>query len=83
MEILKPHSLTQFVGEWRRITAKGVQECRRVVHEPTASGAMRAELPAGRDAITDWVHRLAGEALDEQRGRTVVATTVDVLKRLL
>ena len=44
---------------------------------------MRAELPADRDAITDWVHRLAGEALDEQRGRTVVATTVDVLKRLL
>jgi hypothetical protein len=47
-------------GEWRRVMGQAVYECRRVVHEQKAPGAMRAALPMDRNVITDWVQRLAG-----------------------
>jgi predicted GNAT family acetyltransferase len=76
-----PRSVETFThasgGEWRRTMAQGVYECRRVIHEKTAPGAMRVALPADHSLITDWVQRLADEALDEQRDRAVVAMAVD------
>lgn len=76
-----PESVETFTaasgGRWHRTMAQGVYECRRVVHEQRAPGAMRAALSADRDVLTEWVQRLAGEALNDQRDRTVVAAAVD------